>query len=104
MSEASLDDGQANALTGILLKLASVMFFVAMATCIKAAGDGVPPGQLVFFRSSMAMIPVFLYLAWRRQLHTAFYTKNPMAHLWRGLVGVSAMALGFYGFNAIAAT
>lgn len=101
MSEASLDDRQSRALTGISLKLASVVFFVSMATCIKAAGDGVPAGQIVFFRSSMAMIPVFLYLIWRRQLHTAFRTRNPMGHLWRGLVGVSAMACGFYGLTQL---
>lgn len=101
MSEAAGQGVQANQMTGIGLKLASVVFFVAMATCIKAAGDGVPPGQLVFFRSAMAMIPVFIYLAARRQLSTAFATKYPFRHIWRGMVGVMAMGCGFYGLTQL---
>ena len=99
MSELALKHGQSRVLTGIALKVASVIVFVAMATCIKAAGEGVPPGQIVFFRSSMAMIPVLAYLAARRQLHTAFRTQNLLSHFWRGLVGVSAMACGFYAIT-----
>lgn len=94
-----MKDSQSRALTGIALKIASVTVFVAMATCIKAAGEGVPAGQIVFFRSLLAMVPVFAYLAVRRQLHTAFKTKNLSSHFWRGLVGVSAMASGFYGLT-----
>jgi len=86
-------------LTGIALKVASVVVFVAMASCIKAAGEGVPAGQIVFFRSSLAMVPVLVYLASRRQLHTALRTNHLMSHFWRGLVGVSAMACGFYGLT-----
>ena len=88
-------------LTGIALKVASVVVFVAMASCIKAAGEGVPAGQIVFFRSSLAMVPVLVYLASRRQLHTAFRTKHLVSHFWRGLVGVSAMACGFYGLTRL---
>ena len=99
MSEMAMNHGQSRALTGIALKVGSVIFFVVMATCIKAAGEGVPAGQIVFFRSSMAMIPVLAYLAARRQLHTAFRTDNLLSHFWRGLVGVSAMACGFYAIT-----
>ncbi|MEM6461252.1 MAG: DMT family transporter [Pseudomonadota bacterium] len=90
---------QSNALTGIALKVGSVVIFVAMASCIKAGGEGVPPGQIVFLRSLPAMIPVLAFLAARRQLHTAFHTRHSLSHLWRGLVGVSAMACGFYAIT-----
>lgn len=88
-------------LTGIALKVASVVVFVVMASCIKAAGEGVPAGQIVFFRSLLAMVPVLGYLAMRRQLHTAFKTNHLVSHFWRGLVGVSAMACGFYGLTRL---
>jgi drug/metabolite transporter (DMT)-like permease len=90
---------QSRELTGIALKVASVVIFVAMASCIKAAGEGVPSGQIVFFRSLLAMVPVLAFLAARRQLHTAFRTDNLLSHFWRGLVGVSAMAFGFYSLT-----
>lgn len=82
-------------LRGIALKIASVCVFVAMASLIKAAASEVPPGQAVFFRSFFA-IPVILgWLLWRGELRHGLETKNPMGHLWRGLVGTTAMGLGF---------
>ena len=38
-------------LRGILLKLGSVLVFIAMASLVKSVSDRVPPGQAVFFRS-----------------------------------------------------
>lgn len=89
-----------NPLRGIALKITSVAIFVAMMTCIKAAG-ALPPGQIVFFRSAFAMLPVFIYLAWQRELASGFRTQRPMGHIARGLVGVTAMALGFYGLTIL---
>lgn len=84
-----------NPLRGILLKILSVTIFVAMATCIKAVAGHVPPGETVFFRSLFA-IPVILgWLAWRHDFPHGLATKNRMGHFWRGLVGASAMMLGF---------
>ncbi|HRO12168.1 DMT family transporter [Amaricoccus sp.] len=84
-----------NPLHGIGLKILSVCVFVAMAVCIKAAAPHVPPGQAVFFRSFFA-IPVILgWLAWQGGLRQGFRTRYPLGHLWRGLVGTSAMGLGF---------
>ena len=88
-------------LRGIALKILSVMSFVTMASCIKAAGEGVPPGQIVFFRSAIAMIPVFSFLAFTGQLQNAFKTSNLSGHFWRGLVGVTAMGCGFFGLTQL---
>ncbi|WP_340160164.1 DMT family transporter [uncultured Hoeflea sp.] len=82
---------------GILLKVASVSVFVTMSTLIKASGEGVPAGQIVFFRSAFAIVPILVFLALRGQLETAWRTASPLSHVRRGLVGVSAMGLGFYG-------
>lgn len=84
-----------NPTRGILLKVASVAVFMAMSTCVKVAAEHVPPGEIVFFRSAFA-IPVILgWLVWRGDLRAGLRTRNPLGHLWRGLVGVSAMALSF---------
>lgn len=85
----------------ILLKIASVTAFVIMASLIKATGAGVPPGEIVFFRSFFAIFPIFVYLVYRRQLATAFRTDNVKGHLSRGIVGVSAMGLSFYGLTQL---
>lgn len=82
---------------GIALKVASVTVFVTMSTLIKASGEGMPPGQIVFFRSAFAMVPILAFLAVRGQLVSAWHTANPLSHVRRGLVGVMAMGFGFYG-------
>ncbi len=98
---AAIQGDQPDVLRGIALKVASVMVFVGMASCIKAVGEGVPAGQIVFFRSSMAMVPILFFLLVRGQLKSAFKTNNIRSHFWRGLVGVSAMSCGFYGLTRI---
>ncbi len=86
--------GGHNTLTGIMLKIVSVAVFVAMSSCIKAAGT-VPAGQIVFFRSFFAIFPIVVFLAFQGKLGTAFSTKRPLNHIARGVVGVCAMGLGF---------
>lgn len=82
-------------LRGIVYKLMSVVLFITMASLIKASSGHVPPGEAVFFRSLFAMPVIVVWLALRRELRTGFYTANPLGHFWRGLVGTSAMGLGF---------
>jgi drug/metabolite transporter (DMT)-like permease len=84
-------------MTGILLKVASVSVFVTMSTLIKSGAEAMPAGQIVFFRSAFAMVPILVFLALRGQLDTAWRTANPLSHFRRGLVGVTAMGFGFYG-------
>jgi drug/metabolite transporter (DMT)-like permease len=84
-----------------MLKIASVLVFISMATIIKATSDHVPPGQAVFFRSLFAVPVIVVWLAWRRELATGLRTKNPMGHVWRGVVGTTAMGLGFAGLGLL---
>jgi drug/metabolite transporter (DMT)-like permease len=82
-------------LLGIALKLSSVVVFVAMGAFIKLAGV-LPAGQVVFYRSFFATVPILIFLAWRRQLSHAIRTTRPASHFVRGLVGVAGMYLGFF--------
>ena len=88
--------GSDRPLKGIAFKIASVAVFVAMSTMIKAAG-AVPAGEVVFFRSFFAMLPILAFLAFRGELGGAFYTTRPFGHLARGFFGVLAMGSAFYG-------
>ncbi len=87
-------------LMGIALKVISVSVFVMMSSLIKSAGM-VPSGQIVFFRSFFAIFPIIAMLAWRRELATAFRTTHPVSHIMRGLVGVTAMGLGFFALTRL---
>ena len=88
-------------LRGIALKVASVVVFVAMATCIKFARETIPPGETAFFRSFFA-IPVILVWLWRTgDLASGLRARNPLSHVWRGLIGTAAMTLGFAGLGLL---
>jgi len=84
-----------NPMRGIAYKLISVLVFITMAAMIKATADHVPAGEAVFFRSFFAIPVILVWLAWRRELSTGLRTKNPFGHFWRGLMGTTAMGLGF---------
>lgn len=84
-------------LRGILLKLGSVVVFIAMAALIKAIADRIPPGQTVFFRSFFALPVIAVWLAVRGELRHGWKAAHPLGHFWRGLVGTTAMGLGFAG-------
>ncbi|MAN89185.1 MAG: EamA family transporter [Algoriphagus sp.] len=85
---------------GIGLKVASVFVFVAMSAVIKGA-EGVPVGQLIFFRSAFALVPVFLILGMRGQLLDGFKTTRLGSHILRGILGTGGMILIFFGLTRL---
>ena len=86
-------------LRGIALKLGSVAVFSAMAALIKAIP--VPPGEAVFFRSLFACPVILVWLLWQGNLVPGLRTDDPLGHVWRGLVGTTAMGLGFAGLGLL---
>jgi len=80
---------------GIALKIASTFVFTLMLVCVKTVADRVPPGEIVFARSFFALVPIVAMLAWQGQFPGALATARPFAHLSRGTVGVTSMALSF---------
>ena len=86
-------------LRGISFKIASVLVFIVMAALIKATARHVPPGEAVFFRSLFAIPVIVAWLSYRRELSSGLKTVQPMGHVWRGVVGTTAMGLGFAGLG-----
>ncbi|MEM1233518.1 MAG: DMT family transporter [Pseudomonadota bacterium] len=80
---------------GAALISGAMLVFTIMSGLIKAAE--VPAGQAVFFRSFFAMPVIFAWL-WRiGHLHDGLRTQRWQTHALRGVVGTSAMGLGFAG-------
>jgi drug/metabolite transporter (DMT)-like permease len=82
-------------LKGILLKLASALLFAVMSALIRGFGDAIPVGQVVFFRSAFAILPVLAIYAARGELFAAVRTERPFGHLGRGMISVAGMFLSF---------
>jgi drug/metabolite transporter (DMT)-like permease len=86
-------------LHAILVKLVSVLLFAMMSALIRWLGDRVPVGQVVFFRSASALLPVLLIYALRGELEAAVRTKRLAGHIGRGTISVASM---FFNFAALA--
>src|SRR6202521_5407732 len=84
-----------NLLKAILLKIASALVFAIMQALVRWLHDSIPLGQVVFFRSAFAIVPVVLVYAGQGQLSTAIHTKRPFGQIWRGLISVAGMFLNF---------
>ena len=68
---------------------------MGMATGVKLASDRVPTGEAVFFRAFFGLLVIVPWIASQGRLWDGIKTSNAMGHFWRGLVGVSAMSMGF---------
>jgi drug/metabolite transporter (DMT)-like permease len=88
-----------NAIKAISLKIASALIFAVMSVLVRYLGAAYPVGQVVFFRSAFAIVPVVVIYAWRRELEAAVRMGRPFGHAGRGLTAIGGM---FCNFSALA--
>lgn len=79
----------------IILKIASTLLFAVMSTCVRLSSAEAPVGQIVFFRSIFALLPLVVYLSLRGQFPSGLATRRPGTHAMRSLFGCGAMFLSF---------
>lgn len=78
-------------LVGIALKVAATLAFGLMAAIARGIGDAYPLGQVVFFRSSFAFLPILATMLISGVGLSALATKRPWSHLLRSGAGTGAM-------------
>src|SRR5438552_632819 len=88
-----------NVVKAVTLKLVSAFLFAMMAVLVRHLGERYPVGQVVFYRSTFAILPVVVIYAWRGELATALRIGRPFAHVGRGITAVGSM---FGNFAALA--
>ena len=84
---------------GIVLKLNSAVLFAVMSALIRYLGVRYPIGEVVFYRSAFAIVPIVLIYAWRGELAATVRTERPLGQLNRGALSVVGM---FCNFGALA--
>src|ERR1041385_8629179 len=80
--------------TGIALKVANTAAFSLMYAAIKLAGT-YPVGEVIFFRSFFALVPVLAFSAWSSGVREGISTSRPLFHILRSLAGVCGTFLNF---------
>ncbi|HEV7334790.1 MAG TPA: DMT family transporter [Bosea sp. (in: a-proteobacteria)] len=88
-------------LLGISFKLLSALSFTLMSAAIKLLAARYPTGELVFFRSFFALIPLVIWLSWRSEFPSALKTSNLRGHMKRGIIGSTGMFLGFAALHLL---
>ncbi|MET7246496.1 DMT family transporter [Methylobacterium sp. EM32] len=84
---------------GIGLKVLSALAFTLMSAGVKTLADRFPTGEIVFFRSFIAIAPLLLWLRWQGGVRQAVATQNLKGHVLRSIIGAAGMFAGFAGLS-----
>lgn len=98
MTAPSHDPRQA--ITGVGLKLVSVLCLSSMAASVKALGGAVPAGQVMFFRGAIALV-VIAAIAFSLGGFRQLATRNWRAHAARSVAGSLSMFCWFVSLTMI---
>ncbi|MGG7568214.1 DMT family transporter [Rhodovulum sp. DZ06] len=82
-------------LSGIALRIGAAGFFTLMAVSVKMLAGEVPLGQVVFFRSALALVPLVLFLGATGDFPRGLRTRRPLGHALRCALGCAAMFASF---------
>ena len=86
-------------MSAFIYKSLSVLFFVLMSVCIKATADNIPLFQVVFFRNFFALLPLFILIFFLRLDFKSI--NNFKLHIFRAVIGISAMTLFFVSIRFV---
>lgn len=84
-----------NIAAALWLSTGGLAVMAAMSAAIHEVAGTVPTGQIIFWRSFVALFPTLTYLAIRGELGQAIRTRFPHKHLVRGLLGCAVMFFSF---------
>jgi drug/metabolite transporter (DMT)-like permease len=90
-----------NVVQAILLKLLSVLLFAIMSGLVRFVGQEIGTGQVMFFRSAFAILPIAIIYAWRGEIEAAVRTGRFFGHLGRGLIGLAGMFFSFASLSRL---
>lgn len=80
---------------GVGLRLLAAFLMTAMSAAVHGAAETVPIGQIMFWRSALALIPICLYMMWLGEFPKALRTQRPGLHVTRSMFGAFSMAMSF---------
>jgi drug/metabolite transporter (DMT)-like permease len=75
------------------------VLFAVMSALIRYLGARYPIGEVVFYRSAFAIVPVMAVYAWRGELAAVVRTERPLGQAGRGALSIVGM---FCNFGALA--
>lgn len=80
---------------GIGLRLLAAFLMTVMSAAVHGAAQHAPVGQIIFWRSALALVPIVVYMAWLGDFPQGLRSKRPGLHITRSLLGAFSMAMSF---------
>lgn len=80
---------------GVLLKIAACLCSTLMLACVKGLHGAVPTGEVIFFRSFVALFPLLGWLTQQGNVIDNLKTKNLLGHFIRGFSGTGGMYFNY---------
>ncbi len=84
-----------NSRMGVLLKITAALCATLMLACVKGLGGAIPTGEVIFFRSFVALLPLLIWLKFQGNVLDLIKTKNIFGHLIRGFSGTGGMYFNY---------
>ena len=84
-----------NSKLGVMLKIASCLCSTLMLACVKGLHGSVPTGEVIFFRSFVALFPLLFWLKLQGNILENLRTRNIFGHLIRGFSGTGGMYFNY---------
>ncbi|MCU5772117.1 DMT family transporter [Erwiniaceae bacterium BAC15a-03b] len=84
-----------NSRMGVLLKIMAALCATLMLACVKGLDGAIPTGEVIFFRSFVALFPLLIWLKFQGNILQLIKTKNIFGHLIRGFSGTGGMYFNY---------
>jgi len=84
-----------NARIGVSLKILSALCATLMLACVKGLQGAIPTGEVIFFRSFVALFPLLIWLKIQGNVLESIKTRNLFGHLIRGFSGTGGMYFNY---------
>ncbi|WP_455844922.1 DMT family transporter [Pantoea agglomerans] len=84
-----------NARLGVLLKILAALCATLMLACVKGLNGAIPTGEVIFFRSFIALFPLLIWLKMQGNVLENLKTRNLFGHFIRGFSGTGGMYFNY---------
>ncbi|NIG19648.1 DMT family transporter [Pantoea sp. Al-1710] len=80
---------------GVLLKIFAALSATLMLACVKGLNGAIPTGEVIFFRSFIALFPLLIWLRVQGNVLENLKTRNLFGHFIRGFSGTGGMYFNY---------
>jgi len=86
------------------MKIMAALSSTLMLACVKGLDGAIPVGEVIFFRSVLALVPLMIWLKTQGSIVEGIRTRNVRGHFLRGLAGTGGLYFSYLSLLYISLT